>query len=520
MEQATILVTGATGYIGGRLVPHLIAEGYAVRVLVRDAQRLLGRDWADDVEVVEGDVLKPSSLGQALAGIDSAYYLIHSMGSGEKFSHRDQQAAENFGRAARSAGVNRIIYLGGLGDSDSDLSEHLRSRQNVGDVLRSSGVPVTEFRAGVIVGSGSISFEMIRYLTERLPVMICPQWVFTRIQPISVNDALSYLVDGLKTPESIDEIIEIGGADVITYGEMMLGYARARGLRRYLLPVPVLTPRLSSYWVHLVTPIPAAIARPLIDGVRNEVIVCDDKAHHLFPQIEPVTYQTAVQLALSKLNAREVETRWSDALASSMSDIQPFVFEQREGMMIERREREVNAPPADVYRAFARLGGQHGWVYLNWIWRLRGTLDRLVGGPGYRRGRRNPYDLRVGEALDFWRVEALEAGVMLRLRAEMKLPGRGWLQFEAEPMADNRTRLIQTAFFAPRGLFGFLYWYSLFIIHRFIFTGMVTKLVNEAEHIHDPETPTPRLPRWTMVASGLVLGALVGVGLAKAIKRH
>ncbi|MAS32837.1 MAG: NAD(P)-dependent oxidoreductase [Anaerolineaceae bacterium] len=516
--QKNILVTGVTGYIGGRLVPRLLEKGYHVRILVRDQKRLQGRDWLQQVEVIEGDVLEPDTLQPAMQDIDTAYYLIHSMGGGDSFYERDEQAARNFGSAASDAGVKRLIYLGGLGDPETDLSLHLRSRQHVGDVLRDSGVPVTEFRAAVIVGSGSISFEMIRYLTERLPVMICPQWVFTRIQPISIRDTLQYLIDALDTPFSTGRIIEIGGENVLTYGEMMLGYAEARNLRRYLLPVPVLTPRLSSYWVHLVTPIPASIARPLIDGLHNEVIVRDDSARHLFPHIQPMDYRTAVQLSLSRLRASEIETTWSDALVSSMGDIKPYSFEEREGMMIERMEREIQAPPADVYRAFARLGGGYGWLYLNGLWHIRGLLDRLVGGPGYRRGRRDPDILRVGEALDFWRVEAIEPNRLLRLRAEMKLPGRGWLQFEAEPMPNGSTRLIQTAFFASRGLLGLVYWYGLFFVHSLIFTGLINQLVIEAERINESGSQVPSDDR-SLRQTGLVaLGFGVLVGLLVVVK--
>jgi uncharacterized protein YbjT (DUF2867 family) len=299
MRNSLVLVTGVTGYVGGRLVPELLASGYRVRVLVRDKNRLQGRAWLSQVEVVQGDVLNPASLFMAMPGVSVAYYLIHSMSGSADFDQRDIQAARNFGDAARANGVVRIIYLGGLGDPATDLSKHLRSRQQTGQALQEAGVPVTEFRAAIVVGSGSISFEMIRYLTERVPVMICPRWVFTRVQPIAISDVLNYLVAALETPQSKGRIIEIGGADVITYGDMMLGYARVRGLRRWLLSVPVLTPRLSSYWVHLVTPIPASIARPLIDGLRNEVIVRDEIARELFPQIEPMDYPAAVSLALA-----------------------------------------------------------------------------------------------------------------------------------------------------------------------------------------------------------------------------
>ena len=300
INMTKILVTGATGYIGGRLVPALLEAGYQVRVLVRDPERLAGRNWLGAVEVVKGDVLQIETLNSALKDIDAAYYLIHSMASGADFHQRDLLAAKNFSSAAKIAAVKQIIYLGGLGDYQADLSEHLKSRQDTGKVLADSGVPVTEFRAAVIVGSGSISFEMIRYLTERVPLMICPKWVYTRTQPIALQDVLAYLLAALTMPRSLNRIIEIGGKDVITYGEMMLGYAHGRGLKRILVPVPFLTPKLSAYWVHWVTPINARLARPLIEGVRNEVIVNDEIAHQIFPEIIPIDYRSAISQALSK----------------------------------------------------------------------------------------------------------------------------------------------------------------------------------------------------------------------------
>lgn len=482
-ETQYILVTGVTGYIGGRLVPQLLEAGYRVRVMVRDPIRLQGRSWIDQVDVVQADVLMPETLDAALAGIDVAFYLIHSMRGGENFHERDIRAAQNFGAAAERQGVKRLIYLGGLGESTAALSQHLRSRQQTGDALRECAVPVTEFRAGVIVGSGSLSFEMIRYLTERVPIMICPRWVFTRTQPIGVRDTLEYLVSAVKTPESAGKIIEIGGAEILTYREMMFGYAQARGLRRYMIPVPVLTPYLSSYWVHWVTPIPSDIARPLIEGLRNEVIVHDDTARKLFPDIQPATFAVAVSRALEKLKASEVETSWADALVSSQPDQSPAVLSTHEGMFLEQRRQRVTAAPHAVFQAFTRLGGENGWLYFNWAWFLRGLIDRLVGGVGLRRGRRHPTEVRVGDALDFWRVEAVEPDRLLRLRAEMKVPGLAWLQFRAEPLEDGSTQLTQTAFFAPNGLFGLLYWYGLYPLHGLIFSGMIRKLAERAEHL-------------------------------------
>jgi uncharacterized protein YbjT (DUF2867 family) len=479
-EQQLVLVTGATGYVGGRLAPRLLEAGFHVRCMARDAARLQGRSWRDQVEVITADLLHPESLAGALDGVDVAYYLVHSLGAGPDFSDRDLRAAANFGAAAKAAGVKRILYLGGLGEPESALSDHLRSRQQTGDVLRECGIPVTEFRAGVIVGSGSISFEMIRYLTERLPVMICPRWAHTRIQPISIRNVLDYLVAALAEPASAGQVVEIGCADVITYAEMLKFYAEVRGLRRWVMSVPLLTPKLSSYWVHLVTPIPANIAGALIDGLRNEVVVRSELARRLFPAISPMDYRAAVKRALEKLRADEVETAWSDALSTSQADGRPVSLRIQEGMIIEKRQLAAAAPVHAIYRAFAGLGGMRGWLYMNWTWRVRGAIDRLAGGVGLRRGRRDADSVRVGEALDFWRVEAVEPDRLMRLRAEMKVPGKAWLQFEIKTDEGGTRLLSQTAFFAPKGLLGLLYWYTLYPIHSLIFTGMIRKIGERA----------------------------------------
>ncbi len=460
--------------------------------MVRDPERLNGRDWQHDVEIVTGDVLKPETLGRALDNVAIAYYLIHSMTGNDDFTERDVAAATHFGDAARAAGVDRIIYLSGLGDdADEDLSEHLQSRHATGDTLRASGVDVTEFRAAVIVGSGSLSFEMVRNLSERLPVMIVPRWATTRIQPIGIRDVLTYLVAALDTPASRGQIIEIGGADVVTYLEMMKQYARERGLSRRFVTVPFLTPRLSSYWVHWTTPIPSTIARALIDGLRNEVIVRDGRGQALFPDIQPADYRTSVRRALRRIRQGQIESIWSDALSSSQGDRQPAFFRLEQGMLIERREWPVQATPRSVFRAFSALGGRRGWLAFNWAWQLRGILDRLVGGVGMRRGRRDPDELRVGDALDFWRVEAVEEDALVRLRAEMKVPGRAWLQFEARPQPDNTTRLIQTAYFAPKGLWGLLYWYVLYPLHGLIFGQMPRRIGALAEQFEQTHAGAP-----------------------------
>jgi uncharacterized protein YbjT (DUF2867 family) len=424
MEQSKlVLVTGATGYIGGRLVPALLAAGYRVRCLVRDAWRLQGRPWVDQAEVVEADASRPDTLPAAMEGVWIVYFFVHSLIDTKEYRERDIVVARDFGHAAKNAGIERIIYLGGLGNPDDELSVHLRSRQEVGAALREAGVPVTEFRAAVIVGAGSLSFEMIRYLAERLPVMITPRWVSTRIQPIAVRDVLSYLVSALEVTESVGRVVEIGGADILSYGDMMKGYARARRLKRLLIPVPVLTPRLSEHWVHWVTPVHSNIVYSFIEGLRNEVVVRDDTARQLFPQIQPVNYGTAVSRALASLEAGEVETRWSDALVSTVGDVPLVELTTDKGLHAERRQREVDASAEDVFTVFSGLGGERGWLYADWLWRLRGVADRLIGGPGLRRGRRHPDQVRLGDALDFWRVEATEPGRLMRLRAEMKVPG-------------------------------------------------------------------------------------------------
>ena len=478
-----ILVTGATGYVGGRLVPRLLREGYRVRCLVRDASRLQGRSWRGDVEVVECDVLDAAALPAAMAGVDVAYYLVHSMSSASAAEYRelDLQAARTFASASKAAGVQRLIYLGGLGDATANLSRHLRSRQETGAALQEAGVPVTEFRAAVIVGAGSISFDMMRYLTERLPIMICPKWLDTRVQPISIENVLDYLVGALTARSSAARIVEIGGADVLTYGEMITRYAELRGLRRKLIAVPVLTPRLSSYWVHLVTPIPTSIARPLIEGLCSEVVVRGSMARSVFPQIHPVDYKTAVQDALASLKTGGLESVWTDSLASSRGPREEHAAAGHGGILSTCRRRVVKAPPARVFGAFVGIGGKRGYGSLDWAWRLRGAVDRLVGGAGLRRGRRDPDDLRVGDALDFWRVEAVVPDVLLRLRGEMKLPGSAWLQFEAVPRDQGGTLLVQTAFFSPKGVAGLLYWYLLYPVHAVVFSGMIRKLAARAE---------------------------------------
>ena len=477
-----ILVAGATGYVGGHLVSRLLKEGYRVRVLARDTERVRAAPWASDVEVVTGDVLEPSTLSPALSGIDAAYYLIHSITQGPDFAKRDILAGQNFGEAAKKAGVERVIYLGGLGDPKAELSEHLRSRQETGNALRCSGVSVTEFRAAIIVGSGSISFEMIRYLAERVPIMICPRWVRTRVQPIGIDDVIEYLVACLRNASSAGQIIEIGGADVLTYGEMMKDYARVRGLNRWLLHVPVLTPRLSSYWVHWVTPVPAAFARPLIDGLRNEVVVRDNKAAELFPQVKPSDYKSAVRRALTQLHPDAFKDFITQSATESNTD-RPKTFKTiHNGMIVEIKQCLVPSRAAAVYRAFTELGGPNNWP-CHWAWRIRALLDRMLGGVGMRKGRPDPNAIKVGDTLDYFRIVEIQPGRMIRLKVDMKLPGEGWLQFETKPSGGDRTRLLQTVFFAPKGLLGLAYWYMLYPLHALIFNKMIREIALRSEQI-------------------------------------
>jgi uncharacterized protein YbjT (DUF2867 family) len=474
-----ILVTGATGYVGGRLVPRLLDAGHRVRVLVRDPARLRGRPWLDRVEIATGDALDASSLTEALRGISTVYYLIHGVQGGKVNAERDLTMARNFAAAARQAGVEHIIYLGELVDPASNLSPYLRARHETGHILRSSGVPVTEFRAGMIVGSGSALFEMIRYLTEREPLLICPAWFFSQAQPIAIRDVLAYLVAALDTPQAFGRLIEIGGPTRLSYANMLLEYAKERGLKRRLIRTPFYAPRLSAYWVHMVTPVHWRLILPLIEGLRANLIVRDEAARTLFPHIQPIDFRTAVRLALGRIQRDNVETSWADALVTTAGAIKPYTFTVEDGMFIERRQALLDLPLEAVFRSYMGIGGGRGWLYMDWAWALRGWMDKAVGGVGLRRGRRHPDEVRPGEALDFWRVEQVEPNRLLRLRAEMKLPGKAWLEFRSDPQ-DGKTLFTVTAYFAPRGLFGFLYWYAMWIPHRFIFDGLTRRLASRA----------------------------------------
>lgn len=471
-----ILLTGATGYVGGRLLEALERECLPVRCLARKPERLRGR-VRPQTEVVAGDCLDRASLAPALRGVDTAYYLVHSLGVDGDFADRDRQAATNFGSAARRAGVRRIVYLGGLGEPGRGLSRHLESRQETGDVLRGSGVPVVEFRASIVLGSGSLSFELIRALVERLPVMVCPKWVRMKAQPIHVADVIDYLLAAVRRPHGAGRVYEIGGADVVSYEEIMREYARRRGLRRIFLSVPVLTPRLSSLWLGLTTPLYARVGRRLIEGIRSSTVVRDDAALRDF-DLRPVGLQRAIHRAMRNEDRRLATTRWSDA-ASSAGVRRSWGGAQFGTRQVDSRSVRVASPPGRAFLPIQRIGGRRGWYYADFLWRLRGYIDLLVGGVGMRRGRPDPERLAVGDTLDCWRVEAFEPGRLLRLHAEMRLPGRAWLQFEVRE-ADGGSTITQTAIFDPVGLLGQLYWYGVYPLHDRVFRGMLRAIAARA----------------------------------------
>lgn len=483
--QRRVLVAGATGYIGRRLVTELVGAGHRVRCLARTPEKLDAESWRAQVDVVTGDVLDPASLVAAFRDVDAAYYLVHSIGSQSDWQTRDLTAAENFRDAAAAATVEQMVYLGGLGDdAGGRLSPHLASRHEVGRVLAAGLVPLTELRAAVVIGSGSASFEMLRHLVEVLPVMTTPRWVETRVQPIAVRDVLAYLTGVLGNDEAYGKVFEIGGADVVTYHEMMDIYADVAGLRRrVIVPVPVLSPRLSSLWVGLVTPIPADLARPLIDSLVNEVVVHDHAIDRVVPH-DPIGCREAIELALRRVGDVEMSTRWTDAELYGRTPADPMPADPDWAgatILSDRQTIRTRATPLALYQQVCALGGEQGWLVGNWLWAVRGWMDRLVRGVGMRRGRRHPTELRVGDVVDFWRVEALEPQRLLRLRAEMRLPGDAWLEWTITPERGNaETVFVQRALFRPRGLLGRAYWYAVAPFHRWIFGPLIRRIEGQA----------------------------------------
>lgn len=475
------VVLGATGYIGGRLVPALLETGHEVRVLARTPEKLDELPWREQVEVLRGDLLDRDRVREALTGQQVVYYLVHSMARRD-FASADRDAACSVAEAVRDTGVERIVYLGGIVPAGEQLSQHLASRTEVGRILAESGAPTLVLRAAVILGSGSASFEMLRHLTERLPAMVTPRWVHNRIQPIAVRDVLHYLVRAAELPREFRGTLDIGGPDVLTYVDMMRRYAVVVGLpRRLIVPVPVLTPWLSAQWVNLVTPVPRSIAVPLIESLVHEV-VCRDRAvqdHIAEPEGGPTHYERAVELALARLGRGEVPTRWSDATAPS--DPLPSDPEWSGGSVYQdEREQSSNASPEALWEVVESIGGEHGWYSFPLAWSVRGWIDQLAGGAGLRRGRRDPRRLHVGEALDWWRVEQLERPRWLRLRAEMRLPGRAWLELSVEPGPHGGSIYRQRAVFEPHGLAGQLYWSALVPFHDLVFGGMVQNITGAA----------------------------------------
>ncbi|MEV4433066.1 SDR family oxidoreductase [Streptomyces sp. NPDC049585] len=510
------LVTGATGYIGGRLVPELLAAGHRVRCLARTPDKLRDHPWAGEAEVVRGDVTDPASVAAAMEGVDVAYYLVHALGTGRDFEATDRRAARVFAESAEAAGVRRLVYLGGLlpaGVPERDLSPHLRSRAEVGRILLASRVPTAVLRAAVVIGSGSASFEMLRYLTERLPIMVTPSWIRTRIQPIAVRDVLRYLVGAAGLPPGVDRVFDIGGPDVVTYRDMMRCYAQvARLPRRLILSVPVLTPRLSSYWVGLVTPVPAGIARPLTESLRHEVVCRDhDIARYVpDPPGHPYGLAEAIGLALRRVQEAQVATRWSSAaVPGAPSDPLPTDPGWAGGSLYtDERRIAVPASRAALWQVVEGIGGVNGWYSMPLAWAARGWLDRFAGGVGLGRGRRDDRYLRVGDSLDFWRVEALERGRLLRLRAEMRMPGLGWLEMYAEDAPEDspeddpqdapgaRSCYRQRAVYHPHGLLGHLYWWAVSPFHAAVFGGMARNIARAAARQPEPESESaPAAPR-------------------------
>jgi uncharacterized protein YbjT (DUF2867 family) len=474
----SILITGASGYIGGRLAKQLESQGHSIRCLARQPSYVRPKVSAT-TEIVQGDVLDKNSLSPALENVKTAYYLIHSMASKSSFQESDRIGAQNFAEVARKCGIERIIYLGGLGEDSEDLSLHLRSRQEVGKILRESGVLTLELRASVVIGSGSLSFEMIRNLTEKLPVMVMPKWVRVLAQPIGIDDLLAYLAEAATVDINESCIFEIGGKDQLSYYDLMQEYCRSRGLKRVMIPVPVLTPGLSSLWLGLITPLYAQIGKKLIDSLRHPTIVTNDSANRCF-SVRPKSAREAINAALANEDQEFAQTRWSDSLSSSSAAASHFGGIRVKSRLVDTRHIDVKVPPEIAFEPILNIGGANGWYAWNSLWRIRGALDLLIGGVGMRRGRPENRDIQIGDALDFWRVEHIQKPNHLKLFAEMKVPGKAWLEFKVE-RNNNGAQIRQTATFYPFGLSGLLYWYGIYPLHALVFREMIRRIAQKAE---------------------------------------
>jgi uncharacterized protein YbjT (DUF2867 family) len=474
-KKLNIAVLGASGYVGGRLVPKLLEEGFSVRCLARNPEKLTSRDW-HSVEVVYGDVLQPESLTTALKNIDVLYYLVHSMQGKKDFENLDIRAAHNCGYCAKEAGVKRIIYLGGLAKNAANLSPHLKSRREVGNILRQSGVELTELRASIIIGSGGASFEIIRDLVSKLPLMITPRWVQSLCEPISINNVLEYLLACLQEPKTINQILEIGGGEILSYGNMMKAVAKIMGKRLVMIPVPVLTPKLSGYWLNIVSTVPMSIALPLVEGLRNDSVTSDRRIREWI-KIDLLSFEESVRKALEEDHLGLLASRWTEAENKTSNFTEKYA---KQKTLQDHRIIESDIQVDKIFQTIQTIGGNNGWYYANWLWQLRGIFDRMIGGVGMRRGRRHPVDIRIGDAIDFWRVEKYEPGKSLKLKAEMKLPGKAWLEFKVQTTSEQKSLFEQRATFYPTNLFGYLYWYAVLPAHLLVFKNMAKNIIRRS----------------------------------------